>query len=100
MGQFTIVLPNNLHGNVRWGTIRKKQLFLEFFNRKKSGNEVKKGYIIKIESAFKEQKEYRLLKDKEGNWASEDDGGFEVTPDDLISVEIKKAIDNYESQSK
>ena len=98
MGQFTIVLPNNLHGNVRWGTIRKKHSFLEFFNRKKSGNEVKKGYIIKIETAFKEQKEYRLLKDKEGNWASEDDGGFQVTPNDPITGEIKKAIDDYENQ--
>jgi hypothetical protein len=97
MGQFIIDLPNNLQGNVRWGTIRKKSSPLGWF-KKGLDNEVKKGYIIQIKPASKDQKEYRLLKTKEGNWTSEDDSGFKVTPDDKISVEIKKAIDNYESQ--
>ena len=98
MGQFTIALPNNQRGDVRWGTIRKKSLFLDLFKKKRLDNEVKKGYIIKIEPASKNQKEYRFLKTKKGNWTSEDDGGFQVTSDDQISIEIKKAIDNYESQ--
>jgi len=98
MGHFTITLSNNQKGDVRWGTIRKKSLFLGLFKKTRLDNEVKKGYIIKIEPASKDQKEYRLLKTKEGNWTSQDDGGFQVTPDDLISVEIKKAIDNYENQ--
>ena len=51
-----------------------------------------------MEPTSKDQKEYRLLKTKEGEWTSEDDGGFRVTPDDQISIAIKKAIDNYESQ--
>jgi len=98
MGHFTITLPNNQQGDVRWGTVRKKSIFLNLFKDNKSGNEIKKGYIIKVEPTSTEQKEYRLLKTKEGNWTSEDDGGFRVTPDDEISLSIKKAIDDYESQ--
>ena len=57
-----------------------------------------KGYIIKIEPTSTEQKEYRLLKTKEGKWTSEDVGGFQVSLDDEISTAIKGAIDNYEGQ--
>jgi hypothetical protein len=98
MGHFTIALPNNQQGDVRWGTIRRKSLFIGLFRNSKLNNEVKKGYIVNIEPASKGQKEYRLLKTNEGEWLSEDDGGFRVTPDDQISVAIKKAIDNYERQ--
>jgi hypothetical protein len=98
MGHFTITLPNNQQGDVRQGTVRKKSTLLNFLKGNKSDNEIKKGYIVKIEPNSTEQKEYRLLKSKEGNWISEDDGGFQVTPDDEISLSIKKAIDNYESQ--
>jgi hypothetical protein len=42
--------------------------------------------------------EYRLLRTKDGNWTSVEDGGFQVTPGDDINAEIKKAIDKYESQ--
>jgi hypothetical protein len=99
MGHFTITLPNNQQGVVRWGTIRKKVLFLNLFRSNKLKDEEKKGYIVKIEPATKGQKEYRLLKTKEGEWTSEDDVGFQVTPDDLVSVVIKKAIDNYENRA-
>src|SRR4029079_18399665 len=98
MGHFTINLPNNQQGDVRWGTIKKKSLFLDLFKSKKSNNEIRKGYIIRIEPTSIENNEYRLLKTKEGKWTSEDDGGFQVTPDDEISASIKSAIDNYESQ--
>jgi 23S rRNA maturation-related 3'-5' exoribonuclease YhaM len=98
MGHFTITLPNNLQGDVRYGTIKKKSLFLDLFKTKKLNNEVKKGYIIKIEPTSTEPNEYRLLKTKEGKWTTDDDGGFQVTPDDEISASIKSAIDNYESQ--
>jgi hypothetical protein len=98
MGHFTIALSNNQQGDVRWGTITKKSSFLGLFRKNRLDNEVTKGYIVTIEPASKDQKEYRLLKTKEGEWTSEDDGGFRVTPDDQISMAIKKAIDNYESQ--
>ena len=98
MGHFTISLPNNLQGDVRFGTIKKKSLFLDLFKTKKSNDDIKKGYIIKIEPTSTEQNEYRLLKTKEGKWTSEDVGGFQVSPDDEISTAIKGAIDNYESR--
>ncbi len=98
MGHFTITLSSNQQGDVRWGTIRKKSLFLGLFRKSRLNNEVKKGYIVKIEPAPQNQKEYRLLKTKEGQWTSEDNEGFRVTPDDQITVAIKKAIDHYESQ--
>jgi hypothetical protein len=96
MGHFTIHLPNNRQGDVRCGTIRKKSLFSNLF--KKSNSEVKKGYIVKIEPTSTGHNEYRLLKTKNGKWASEDDGGFQVTPDDELSASIKSAIDNYEGE--
>jgi hypothetical protein len=98
MGHFTITLSNNRQGDVRWGTVRKKSTLLNLFKGEKSGAEIKKGYIVKVNSTSSEEKEYRLLKTKEGNWTSEDDGGFQVTPDDQVCVAIKKAIDDYESQ--
>ena len=97
MGHFTISLPNNLQGDVRFGTIKKKSLFLDLFKTKKSNDDIKKGYIVKIEPTSTEHNEYRLLKTKEGKWTSEDVGGFQVSPDDELSALIKSAIDNYES---
>jgi hypothetical protein len=98
MGQFTITLPNNQQGNVRWGTIRKKTFFLNLFRHHKLKSEEKKGYIVKIAAVLNSLNEYRLLKTKEGEWASEGNEGFQVTPDDEMSIAIKKAIDNYESR--
>ena len=49
MRHFTISLPNNLHGDVRWGTIKRKSLFLDLLKGKKLNSEAKKGYIIRVE---------------------------------------------------
>ena len=98
MGHFTINLPNNQHGEVRWGTMRKKSILLSLLKRNKSGTEIKKGYIIMVGSNSNEHKEYRLLKTHEGKWTSENDGGFQVTPDDEITASIKNAIDSYENR--
>jgi hypothetical protein len=100
MGQFTIALPNNQQGDVRWGTIRRKALSLNLFRRNKLNDEAKRGYIIRISAATKDQREYRLLKTKEGKWTSEDIGGFQVTPDDENLRAIKRAIDEYENQHR
>ena len=56
MGHFAIALPNNLQGDVIWGTIRKKSLLLGLFTKNRLDKEVKKGYIVKIEPASKDQK--------------------------------------------
>jgi hypothetical protein len=98
MGHFIIHLPNNRQGDVRWGTVKKKVLFENLFKSKKSDNEAKRAYIVMIDQTSSEHAEYRLLKTKEGKWISEDDGGFQVTPDDEISASVKSAIDNYERQ--
>lgn len=98
MGHFTINLPNNLQGDVRFGTIKMKSLFLDLFKSKKLKDEVLKGYVINLEPTSSKNKEYRLLKTNEGKWTSKGIGGFYVTPDDEISSSIKGAIDNYESQ--
>lgn len=98
MGHFTIILPNNQQGDVRWGTIKKKTLFLNLFRSNKLKGEEKKGYIVKIAPVLNNQNEYRLLKAKEGEWTSESNEGFQIAPDDEMSVAIKKAIDDYESR--
>lgn len=98
MGHFTITLPNNQQGDVRWGTIKRETLFLNLFRGNKLKNEEKRGYIVKVASVPSNPKEYRLLKTKEGEWTSESNKGFQVTPDDEMGVAIKKAIDHYESR--
>ena len=98
MRHFTISLPNNLQGDVRWGTIKKKSLFSDLLKGNRSNSEAKKGYIVRVEPTATEHKEYRLLKTMDGKWTSEDVGGFQVTSEDEISASIKSAIDNYESQ--
>ena len=97
MGQFTITLSNNQLADVRWGTIRKTFFFFDLFKKKRLRSETKKGYIVTIESAFKDPKQYRLLKNEQGNWTFENEG-FQTAPDDRIAVEIKKGIDNYENK--
>src|SRR5690348_15098729 len=97
MGHFTIALSNNEQANVQWGVIRKKTSFFNLFRSNKLKNEERKGYIITM-GAAKGQSEYRLLKTREGEWTSESDGGFQVSTDNEITVAIKRAIDNFESQ--
>jgi hypothetical protein len=94
MGHFTIQLPNNLHGDVRCGTIRKKTLLLNLFKRSKP--DVKRGYVVKIEPSSTTASEYRLLKTMDGKWLSESIGGFQVSQDDDMTASIRSAIDNYE----
>jgi hypothetical protein len=62
MGQFTIDLPENKKGDVRWGTVSKMQFSL--FHKSKS--ESKKGYIINVSDADNKTT-YRLYKSKMGN---------------------------------
>jgi hypothetical protein len=77
MGHFTITLPNNQQGDVRWGTLRKKTTLLNLFKAKKPDNEIRKGYIVKVASADSDQKEYRLLKLKKAI-------GLRKKPEDLM----------------
>jgi hypothetical protein len=96
MGRFAISLSNNQLADVRWGTVRKKFLFFSLLKKNRL-SETKKGYIVTIEPASKDPKQYRLLKNEQGNWTFENEG-FQSSPDDPITDEIKKGIDNYESK--
>ena len=93
MGHFTIDLPNNLHADVRWGTVRKVAFNLNFFSKKKQTNQQKTGYIVKVGS----QQEYRLFKSKDGKWSVDVDGQKELGPG--IYQTIKDAIIAKETNS-
>ena len=75
MGHFIIQLPDNKKGDVRRGTIRKMGNLLQLF-RLQAPDDERIGYIIKIEPSQQEQREYRLLKSKSGEWLTDTMGGF------------------------
>ena len=100
MGYFTIYLPNNIQGEVRWGAVSKldKQLFKLLLPWKKFTRESKTGYIIKLKSAFVNETEYRLYQSKEGHWSNDIEGKVEVK--EPIALAIRKAIEDHEKTSK
>jgi len=85
MGHFTIDLPENKKGEVRWGTVSKVRF--SFFHKSKS--ESKKGYIVNVSDA-KGKMVYHLFKSIHGEWSKDPDGGFGLDEDMLIL--IKDAI--------
>jgi hypothetical protein len=95
MGHFTIKLPNNRLGDVRWGKVRKVALpFGWLFQKDK---DVKTGYIIKLSPGIVNQNEYRLFKTKDGRWFHDPDGKKPV--EDEASIAIKQAIEQQETFS-
>jgi hypothetical protein len=100
MGYFTINLPNNIEGEVRWGKVVKldKQLFKLLLPWKKFNLDSKTGYIVKLKSAFVNTTEYRLFQTKEGAWSQDADGKVEV--EDSIALAIRRAIEDHEKTSK
>lgn len=100
MGYFTITLPNNIEGEVRWGKVSKldKQLFKVLLPWKKFNQESKTGYIVKLKSAFVNETEYRLYQTKEGFWSQDAEGKVEVK--EPMALAIRKAIEDHEKTSK
>jgi hypothetical protein len=99
MGHFTIDLPAERKGEVRFGKIVKETAnFFDLFRRRGYNREEKTGYIIKIDSAAGDKKVYHLLRSGKGEWLTESDGGFLIAEEDEISIAIKQAIDEYENQ--
>ena len=95
MGYFTIYLPGEIKGEVRFGKVIRKLVSLnlfDLFRKRGPKREERKGYIVKIG----EGQLYRLLRTKEGERVNESDGGFLVAEDDETSLAIKKAIEEYE----
>jgi hypothetical protein len=99
MGYFTISLPNNLEGEVRWGKVKKeKAIFNLLVPWKKAIMECKTGYTVKLKSAFVNTTEYRLYQSQEGHWSQDADGRLEVK--DPIALAIRRAIEDHEKTSK
>jgi hypothetical protein len=92
MGHFTINLPDNKQGDVRWGKVKKLEMNLNVFSRSKPKNEPKTGYLVKIAP----NAEHRLFKSKNGEWTKDVDGKIALNDEPLIS--IKKAIIEKEKE--
>ena len=95
MGHFTIKLPNNRLGDVRWGKVRK--IALPFGWLLKKDKDAKTGYIIRVSQGIGNQREYRLFKTKDGKWFHDPDGKIPV--EDEAAIAIKQAIDYQETYS-
>jgi hypothetical protein len=90
MGHFTINLPENKQGDVRWGTVSKQKFSL--FHKSKS--ESKKGYIVNVSDA-NNKIEYRLFKFQIGEWSKDPEGQIKLDETDLL---IKNAIVEKEKE--
>jgi len=95
MGQFNISLPGNRTGDVRWGNVTKKDILLNLLPWRKMNQEEKTGYIIKVEPAAGNKREFRLFKTKEGRWSLDADGRVKLAGETVLA--IKKAIEEHES---
>jgi len=95
MGHFTIKLPNNRFGDVRWGKVRK--IALPFGYLFKKDKDAKTGYIIKVSQGIGNQNEYRLFKTEDGRWFHDPDGKKPV--EDEAAIAIKQAIEQQETFS-
>ena len=88
MGYFTIKLPNNKRGDVRYGPIKKMKTLSHRFRRKNFEAE-QMAYIVTINEGYGNDRMYYLLKSKEGQWIDE-------MLNELFR-EIKTAIDKVEN---
>ena len=89
MGYFTIKLPNNKKGDVRYGPIKKMKRLSHRFRRKNFEAE-QMAYIVTVNEGYGNDRMYYLLKSKEGQWIDE-------MLNELFR-EIKTAIDKVESR--
>jgi len=98
MGQFKIDLPNNQYAEVRWGTVKRKQLdILQLLRLKKNVIENNIGYIVKVRPVLNDIPEYHLMKSREGKWLRKTDCDWVREGDGSMSDVIREAIDAFES---
>jgi hypothetical protein len=95
MGHFTIDLPDQRIGDVRWGKVRKLQLPFLWLGRR--SKDEKTGYIIKVSSADGHSSEFRLFKTNEGKWSQDADGMKQI--EDETAFTIKDAIERHDNTS-
>lgn len=101
MGQFRIQLPNNQYADVRWGTVKRKQLdILQLLRLKKNVIEKNIGYIVKVRPVLNDIPEYHLMKSKHGEWLRKSDCDWVREGDGTMTTVIRKAIDEFESKEQ
>lgn len=93
MGYFKIELSNNVHGEVRWGSVRKKEIFLNLFRKHKHHSENKTGYVVTLQPDA-DTGDYRLFRSQNGQWSHDPDGLIPVH--DKTSLDIQQAIEAHE----
>ena len=110
MSHYTIDLSGNIKLDIRKGKVFKMNAGASgHWPLIKLRSEAKTGYIVTLENVLQKIKaEYHLLKTKEGAWlAGELDelstavkvqGKWQPLAENLTTLSIKKAIDDYESK--
>lgn len=97
MGQFRITLPNNQYGDVRWGSVSRKQVnLLELLRLKRDKLRKNVGYIVKVRPVLGDIPEYHFMKSREGRWLAKSDCEWVREGDGSMSDTIKLAIDEFE----
>jgi hypothetical protein len=91
MGHFTIDLPENKKGDVRWGIV--SEMKFSFF--RKNISESKQAYIVNV-SDTDGKLEYRLFRSKNGEWSKDPEGESQLDNETLIL--IKNAIVEKENR--
>jgi hypothetical protein len=89
MGHFTINLPDNRVGDVRYGKVRKLQFPFRWLFRKSSVD--KTGYVVKLHPPSESHSEYRLFKTNDGRWFQDPDERISLA--DETAMAIKEAIE-------
>jgi hypothetical protein len=94
MGHFTIHLPDNRVGDVRYGKVRKLEFPFRWLFGKSSSE--KTGYIVRLDSASGDAGAYHLFKTGDGRWFQDPDERIPVT--DATAVAIKEAIERHDTR--
>jgi hypothetical protein len=89
MGYFTLNLPGNKKGDVRFGPVKKMKTISHRF-RRRNFDEEQLGYIVKVDTGYINERIYYLLKTRDGFWIDEFDS-------DATNI-IKKTIDAFEQK--
>jgi aromatic ring-cleaving dioxygenase len=95
MGHFTIKLPENKLGNVRYGIVRKAGIRLNLFSKQKVKPEPKIAYKVIVADKKKKSEVYWLYKSKEGKWTTDIEGRKDI--DSYIHIYLKYFISEIES---
>lgn len=96
MGHFTIKLPENKLGDVRYGIVRRKGIYLNLFSKQKVKLEPKIGYRVIVAENEKNTKEYWLYKSKDGRWSTDVEGTKDI--DTYIYMYMKYFISEQEME--